>query len=317
MSKKKVKAEPKKAVTEELQGDLEANEGAVFAADPSGENMFDEYQEFKDAQGSPENIDPGNIDDIPGKREKEDVTAEAEPDTQAAETSTEKEDADASADIEAAGSQTEKEPSSDEIKMVPHAALHEERKLRQKAEAELRKLRATPKLPESTKPKVDADDYEYEDEGLKRVNARLAAIEEQNRKAQQDRETRTQQDNQRAYQQNLSATDDELKRAGYPGFKTCLARVYEKLQAKVAEDEGNKHLDNPKGWKKIYKEEVWPEFKQLLDEQRLMEKTRDKEDANLISSPGLKTKSHKQPQPLSRKEALREYDKERTEAQLF
>lgn len=192
------------------------------------------------------------------------------------------------------------EKKKEEIKTVPYDALHEEREKRKIAQSKARELEEKIKeLEAKVNNKPPADDTYLTDEEKKlrdveeeisRLKAKEAAREKETYQAQ-ERSAREQLD------KNLADTDKALADEGYPGFQFLTSRISEELNKLVQEDPDNAYLDSPEGWKKIYKEKVFPAVKGIFtqaDKQSLMdEKKAAKTGAGLAGSPG---KSDKAPE---------------------
>lgn len=188
----------------------------------------------------------------------------------------------------------EKKP---DVEMVPHQALHEEREKHKSTKAELAQAREqlgtvlqdVKKLMDDKKPEFTEpiDDYEKE---LIRQRQEIAAL-----KADQEKRSiseKADQENRQAQemQKRLSDADTSLESDGFPGFRDFVPLVTAELQRLVALDSANSHLDTPEGWKKIYKESIYPKVAKLSAEkkkdEKFDEKRKLKERANLAGSPG-------------------------------
>ena len=202
-------------------------------------------------------------------------------------------------------------------KLVPLGALHEEREKHKQSKQRLQSLevensKLTSQLSEvlkDFKQTLDAnkgkpatpngqkdpaavpepiDDIEGEIRRLRSENAELRTQWEDFRTTRKD-------DEQKAIdaerQRMLSDTHHALEKEGFPGFDQFVDAVGAKLVAiHRVNPELAKKLDNPMGWKRIYKEKVYPEksriFLKKQKEQEVAGKVDLKKRASLSGSPG-------------------------------
>ena len=181
---------------------------------------------------------------------------------------------------------------------VPHAALHEARieiKSLKKDNLELQdQVRTLLKdLKDLTsKPADDVDpsepvqiaDYDQELLNLRKEVKELRDREQARDKMTEAERMKHSQDKLRA---NLQQTHQELEKEGFEGFQEFIPLVSVELQRLASTDkEEAQRLDNPEGWKKIYKENVYPKITGLGKKQSDEEKTKEKEalktDASLL-----------------------------------
>jgi small-conductance mechanosensitive channel len=209
----------------------------------------------------------------------------------------------------------EVKPEKKEEKYVPYDALHAER-IKRKAEAEARKaaearaadLEARIKQYQAQDPQEAITDYDKELMELKR---RQKAIEDM----EADRIEREKHENAEKLTQDIKnkliQTNEDLEKEGYPGFQFMKSSVAEELQRLVDEDELNSSLDNPSGWKKIYKERIFPtvasKFESAIKSKTLEDKIALKEKAGLVTSTGKAEPKPKDPDSKTEDELRREY----------
>lgn len=190
-------------------------------------------------------------------------------------------------------------------KMVPLGALHEEREKHRTTKREVTELRSQvdqlladfKKFSESGKPSSKGeedipepiDDVETAIRDLRGENKRLRA------EIDLDRETRNQDSRKHVEVERgrfIDETDKELAAEGLNGFKMFIDRVGSKLVEihKINPELANK-LDTPAGWKRIYKEKVYPEISGLFvakqKEEGRQNKLTNKNNAGLSGSPGV------------------------------
>ena len=236
------------------------------------------YAEY-DKQNNTETVPEETVSD---EKKSEDVISDATPVEAATET-----------DVSEVVATEDKKK--EETKTVPYDALHEEREKRKLAQAKARELEDKLKEMEAriALSKLVEQDNEYltdDDIKLKKLERSIAELEEKETK--RDFENRQMQERTAREQlnKNLVDTDKALTDEGYPGFQFLSSRVGDELNKLVAEDPDNIYLDAPDGWKKIYKEKVFPTVKGVfaqVERQGLMDKkTVAKEGAALVGSPG-------------------------------
>ena len=187
-----------------------------------------------------------------------------------------------------------KEPK--EEKTVPYDALHAEREKRKLAQAKIRELEENLKALEAKVaaiPNKSQEEESYLTDEERRIKALEASIEEiKTKEKTREYELRDMQhgEAQRKLETAVADTDKALAAEGFPGFKFLSNKISEELQKLVKDDPDNIIFDNPEGWKKIYKEKVFPHVKSVFvkaEKEKIMEdKTNAKKDASLIGSPG-------------------------------
>lgn len=176
-----------------------------------------------------------------------------------------------------------------EDKTVPYGALKEEREKRkalQKSNDELtQRLQQVlgdfqAYVQEGKKGVAEpetVEDYDREiveaRNKIKNLEAKIASLEgnfqtEQQKKAQNDLQAR------------LSGVSADLEKEGYPGFLEFLGNVQSELSRIAAEDmDEARSFDNPEGWKRIYKEKVFPSLSQIFSKKESADRKSSKEDA--------------------------------------
>lgn len=199
-------------------------------------------------------------------------------------------------------------------KFVPYDALHAER-IKRKAEAEARKAaeerakQLEDQIKRFSEPKNDEPitDYDAEIINIKRelpsLKAELQAFKEIEKQRQEREKNEAHEREYRKLQDNIGKTNKELQEAGYPGFSFALGRVTEILQSmkEAGREEEAFDLDNPEGWKKIYKESIFPDLRKEFEAGLRVAK--DEEKKSLKSQAGLATvPGRSEPKPKSENE---------------
>ena len=129
----------------------------------------------------------------------------------------------------------------------------------------------------------DGDD-EYVDPRVSRLERKLADLEQLARKYEASSQRATAQEKQKQLEKQLKAVDSDLLNEGYPGFELAALKVYQKVEA-MSIEEPFKNWNTPDGWKKIYKEYVYPEIAPLFikksEEKDREDKKQKKKNAQL------------------------------------
>lgn len=223
---------------------------------------------------------------------------------------------------DAGGKKAESKPETDEDKgealkqekqekFVPLEALHSEREkrkaeknLRESLEIRLRDLESQL----STQKEPEADVFVDETEALKK---RVAMLEEQNAHRRQLDELNTAKEVKQRLVAQLKATNDDLSKEGYPGFEFSTGAITQELQKMVEENESNIAFDNPTGWKKIYKEKIFPALRDsIINATKETEKANKiglKTGAGLATSPGSPVKPKDEDRVKTHEELAEEY----------
>jgi hypothetical protein len=206
-------------------------------------------------------------------------------------------------------------------KFVPYDALHSER-MKRKAEADRANQEARrrqelelelARLKQQPEPEFQTES----DKKLYEMEVKLQAIENIE-KQRLEREAKQREESIKTDLENrVDKTAKDLADEGYPGLKRHIGEVHSKLRQMVAEgyEEEAIALDNPTGWKKIYREEVYPEiakeFQEAFKKQSVESKVELKKQAGLVSSPGKTEPKPKSEEDMSEEEMKAEYMKMR------
>ena len=152
---------------------------------------------------------------------------------------------------------------------VPYDALHAEREKRKAAQARIRELenernillQETRKAQEEReKPPEVVEDYEKEILDLRREMKGLRQeITSQKQSLEFDKQTKQKVE----IESRIAKADRELESEGYPLFTTLQDQVTKEITKMIEDDRENwqdivSEWDTPDGWKKIYKEKVFP-----------------------------------------------------------
>ncbi len=187
-----------------------------------------------------------------------------------------------------------------EDKTVPYDALHEEREKRkfqkQKSdELESKNSELQEQLSEvlqELKKKSTTDDEfaSNEDKKFSKIKAEVDELKmERAKDAEKDKE-RASQNAQTEFEKNISDTAKSLADEGYPGFEFMSTQVGNEILKLIEEDSDNAYLQNPEGWKTIYKQRVFPNISKIFTDQKKNEVMNGKKDAkreaSLVTSPG-------------------------------
>lgn len=198
---------------------------------------------------------------------------------------------------------SETEEAKDE-KTVPLGALHEEREKRKALGLELEEVKGQlhTVLQDirqlSDQKKTEETAAEEELGSVEVLEKRIMALEGGQRKTARDMQTEKQAKQDQALNSDIKKVDAELEEEGFPAFEFMTAKVTDELNRLIKEDPQNKKtLDNPEGWKKVYKEVVFPTIYSKFakkDKADLFEKKKDlKLEANL-GGPGKKPEEAKE-----------------------
>lgn len=204
-------------------------------------------------------------------------------------------------------SKAKDEPSENFKKTVPYDALHAEREKRRAAQARLRDLESeiqSLKQATETQKKISEspiEDYETEIKGLKQMVLELQG----QLQSQQSRATaREREEMIKSLQTRIAQTASELQAEGFPLFDTLQHRVAAEIgQLVEAADPEEREVvlrewDSPQGWKRIYRERVFPgiqsAFSVHLKSEESEAKKEMKKQAQLTGSPGVKPEEKKE-----------------------
>lgn len=195
----------------------------------------------------------------------------------------------------------ETKPKEKEQKFVPLDALHQEREKRKAVQSRQRELETqlqvvmaeVKSLKEAKDTKTEVDVEDIDDPFVEVARLRREMSEFKSRDIQRESEVRRRdfETKSKALQNDISKTNDDLEKEGYPGFNMMLNSVTEKLTDLMDDNPQEATLlDNPEGWRKIYKEEIYPIIKEKFDKalkgEIIKEKEKLKSEANLIGSSG-------------------------------
>ena len=198
--------------------------------------------------------------------------------------------------------ETETEPApveaKKEVKTVPLEALHEEREKRKAAQRQLREMQGQiaymqrlqqvrPQQPETAETEVF--DYDRELITLKKQNAEIARqMQAMQYASMSDRQAREMQ----IIQSQIAMTAQDLEKEGYPAFMEMQDLVASEMRRLYVEDPEavNEYPDNPSGWKKAFKEIVFPKLQKIglgvAKEQDFEKKKALKQQAGLTGTTG-------------------------------
>lgn len=178
-----------------------------------------------------------------------------------------------------------------EEKTVPLAALHEAREemkslkndnkeLQEQVKVLLKDLRELSEKPkgEETKPE-DEEFLTDEQKKLRTLENEIKELREKDKQRDQLTEAEKTKRGQETLKAQLAETNLALEKDGFKGFSKFMPMVVAELQRLAADDrEAAAKLDNPEGWKKIFKESVFPEVTSLNGDKSKQDKTKEKED---------------------------------------
>lgn len=284
MSKKKAKE-----IAVEAEGNADESQPEVL-----GDERAAMYADYEKSQETPV-IDEEAIADISpeeeatGKEESEGVTGDEELKEEDAEAATEKADG----DEELTDDKPEKEDKEDDEKTVPHGAFHEEREKRKKFQkkvetqgTEITELQGqvaelikdnTAFMEQGKKAEADQTDLEaLVEEGdfdevlktsLKRnreLEARLARLEDQDTKRMKHDHAEAVDRESERYNSTVSTLNSDLEAEGFPGFDMFVDKMNDELNLMIEDDPDNVSLNNNEGYKKIYKERVFPKVSKMF-----------------------------------------------------
>lgn len=185
-----------------------------------------------------------------------------------------------------------------DVKTVPLEALHEEREKRKAAQRQLREMQeqiAYMQRLQQVRPQLsDVDteevvDYDRELITLKKQNAEIARqMQAMQQATMSDRQAREMQ----IIQSQITMTAQELEQEGYPAFLEMQDLVASEMRRLYADDPDtvNEYPDNPSGWKKAFKEIVFPKLQKIglgvAKEQDFEKKRALKQQAGLTGTTG-------------------------------
>ena len=192
-------------------------------------------------------------------------------------------------------------PEDKEIQMVPHAALHEEREKHKVSKSKISELQGQVNVLNERLDKMaegEIEPSEVPNKEIVALKAQVAALQKSQEVFNEAAQKQTVEAEKARIAKLIDTTDKELSDSGMPGFKQFGALVGQEIGKLVEQDEANKHLDYPEGWKKIYKEKVYPTIarlqKQTGIDEHLKKKEAEKEDVNLVPKGGTPPASKKE-----------------------
>ena len=298
---------------------------------PESENLGDSDREAlyanyeKDQEPPAEDTDTSPGEDDTGI-EDDDYIPEEEDNTEPA-----------TEDAEGVEESDDKKPEEEE-KTVPYGALHAEREKRKeiqkivgKLEGQVAELIADNKAFMEQGKKADIDETDLEalvDEGnfddvLKLALKQNKEMKVRMSKLENNEGKRTQADEQTAHEakqdkaaKHISKLTKTLEEEGFPGLDMFVPEVNKELDRLVEDDPDNESLDNDEGYKKIYREHVFPKFKKMFAGQEkadTFEKKRNlKKKANIGGGGKADPKTkEKDVNELSNDEMYADYKKQR------
>ena len=190
-----------------------------------------------------------------------------------------------------------------EVKTVPYDALHEEREKRKFTQKKLRdveerlnqvinenRLLNESLIAKPDNPKEVVEGNYFDDPLIKNLQSEIKILKQQEaNRGEKVRQQEQQNSSQRLFQK-IRDIDAELEKEGYPVFGLMLNSVKSELQALIKEDPENDYLDTPDGWKKVYKEKVFPQIKNKFitetNKESILSKEKLKREAQLAGSAG-------------------------------
>lgn len=182
---------------------------------------------------------------------------------------------------------TPPEKKGEEQRMVPLEALHESREKLKAKEKELSDIKEqnTILLKDlrelMTKPKGESEEApvitDY-DKKLVELENELKVLREKDKQRDQLTVEEQRKQAQQQFKQTVDSTEKVLETEGFHGFKQFLPLVTAEL-FKMAETDKElaASMDNPEGWKKIFKEIVHPQISGFSQKKNLDDKTKEKE----------------------------------------
>ncbi len=196
-------------------------------------------------------------------------------------------------------------------------ALHEEREKRKAASARNKELERQLQtvlqdvkrlMDEKEKPPTEAiEDYEKEILDLKKTLRELGSKVDSHESTEAEKFNRQKKLD---IDMKIKQADEDLEKEGFPLFSEMVDKVTKEIvKLRDAEEtpEGQmvivKEYDNPEGWKKLYKEKIFPYLYGKLSKRQKADtdakKIEAKKEAQLTGSPGQKPKTDDEEKPWS------------------
>jgi hypothetical protein len=183
-----------------------------------------------------------------------------------------------------------------EEKTVPLAALHEERSKHKDTKRKIAELEAKidqllTNKPEKPSPSAEDEEITDYDREIKTLRAKTrqyeSEIESLKREFFGDRQKREQD----SIANQVMSVSSELEKEGMPGFVELEPLVASEIARLWSEDADNQlvYPNNPSGWKKVYKDVIFPRFRKIVGSSPtaiLHEKLEAKKEATTIRTPG-------------------------------
>lgn len=218
-------------------------------------------------------------------------------------------------------------------KVVPLAALHEEREKRkyvQKVARDLENKYSTVLVElEAIKKKMEAApnteipeiaDWDFLAKEVMVLRDNMREISKRDKEREMTFEKTNREIMEAKFKTSINAVDQGLESEGYPGFSLFKEQVTNELIQLVNEDPDNIYLDTPNGWKKIYKETVFPRIKTIFlgkdKEEKRLSKEDAKKDAQLAGASGRIEKKEAKEEAKEEDWTYEDYMKERRKNQL-
>lgn len=169
---------------------------------------------------------------------------------------------------------TREKPRSEEKKMVPYDALHEERERRKALQYEVEALKrqfdqslnaskaATSETVEGFDTEGNVTDYDVAMKSLVKSNLELRrelnSVKGKSDLIESDFRSKREREATDLLKTRITTTNDVLAAEGFPGFSEFTPMVTAELNRMLAEDAGNRAYDNEEGWRRIYREKIFP-----------------------------------------------------------
>lgn len=256
------------------------------------------YANFEESQSQPVPEDTGSSPEEEELGTKEEESEQSpEEDTEHAPEEAEGEDKE----------DTEEKPGDKEERTVPYGALKEERTKRQALQGQVTELESQVRtliednktfMEQGKKAETDQSNLEslLEDgdfdgalkESLKEtteLKKRFDRLEKHDQERTDGDKVKEQSRTNERIENRIKTIDSELEKEGFPGFDMFVDKMNAELDRMIQDDSDNVSLNNDEGFKKIYKENVYPKIKSLFvkqDREDTMDSKRKlKEKANL------------------------------------
>lgn len=220
---------------------------------------------------------------------------------------------------DAEGEDEDPAPEKDEEKTVPLGALHEEREKRKGLSKEVIELKDQVKtliednrkfMEQPAKSETETADFsKLLEEG--NLEDAMLALHKENQSLRQGQSDLKANDSKRTehdlvaeqaiqhenFNTQVASIASDLEKEGYPGFDMFVDKMNVELDSMIAEDPDNVSLDNEAGYKRIYKEKVFPKVKAVfagqVKDDAFAKKKALKEKANLGKGSGKPGKGEK------------------------